>query len=104
MELTMSMFATQADYWQARAEAAEQTVQEIAKALGCSNDNEAILAAIADLCRDIREDFCQGWNAAGGDKDTGAIHAADYEAKLKCLPEQTAVHAAFGGIVQTPQC
>jgi len=30
MELTMSMFATQADYWKARAELAETTVRKTA--------------------------------------------------------------------------
>ncbi len=43
MELTMSMFATQADYWKARAELAERTVVETAKELGCAPDNEAML-------------------------------------------------------------
>ena len=49
MELTMSMFATQVDYWKARAELAESTVAETARELGCENDNEAILAAIDAL-------------------------------------------------------
>jgi len=49
MELTMSMFATQADYWKARAELAEKTVEETARELGCENDNEEILLAIAAL-------------------------------------------------------
>lgn len=39
----MSMFATQADYWKARAELAEKTVAETAYALGCEPDNEAML-------------------------------------------------------------
>lgn len=30
MEMTMSMFATPADYWKARAEMSEQSVREIA--------------------------------------------------------------------------
>ena len=49
MELTMSMFATQADYWQARAELAEAVVADTARELGCENDNEAILVAIDAL-------------------------------------------------------
>ena len=43
MQLTMSMFATQADYWKARAELAESTVTETANELGCEPDNEAML-------------------------------------------------------------
>lgn len=39
----MSMFATQADYWKARAEMAERTVTETANELGCEPDNEAML-------------------------------------------------------------
>lgn len=49
MELTMSMFATQADYWKTRAELAETVVAEVAHELGCENDNEAILTAIDAL-------------------------------------------------------
>jgi len=49
MELTMSMFATQADYWKARAELAETTVRETAEALGCDPDNETILSKIDEL-------------------------------------------------------
>ena len=45
MELTMSMFATRADYWKARADLAEQTMHETAEALGCKPDNEAMLVA-----------------------------------------------------------
>ena len=45
MELTMSMFATRADYWKARADLAEQTMYETAEALGCKPDNEAMLVA-----------------------------------------------------------
>jgi len=49
MELTMSMFATQADYWKARAEIAETTVEETAEALGCVPDNEAMLRKVDEL-------------------------------------------------------
>ena len=49
MELTMSMFSTQADYWKTRAELAETVVAEVAHELGCENDNEAILTAIDAL-------------------------------------------------------
>ena len=45
----MSMFATQVDYWKARAELAESTVAETARELGCENDNEAILTVIDAL-------------------------------------------------------
>lgn len=38
MELTMSMFATPADYWKARAEAAEKVLSEIRRA--CSRRSE----------------------------------------------------------------
>ena len=51
MDLTMSMFATQADYWKARADLAEVTVRETAAALGCKPDNEAMLAAAQDAVR-----------------------------------------------------
>ena len=49
MQLTMSMFATQKDYWKARAELAEKTVEETAKELGCAPDNEAMLKRAHDL-------------------------------------------------------
>ena len=49
MQLTMSMFATQADYWKARAELAEKTVEETAKELGCKPDNEAMLECARHL-------------------------------------------------------
>ena len=49
MELTMSMFASQKDYWKARAELAEKTVEETAKELGCEPDNEAMLHRANDL-------------------------------------------------------
>lgn len=49
MQLTMSMFATQADYWKARAELAEKTVEETAKELGCEPDNESMLKRAYDL-------------------------------------------------------
>ncbi len=49
MELTMSMFATQADYWKARAELAETTVAETAEALGCKPDNEEMLGRVDKL-------------------------------------------------------
>lgn len=49
MELTMSMFATQADYWKARAELAETTVAETAEALGCRPDNEEMLGKVDEL-------------------------------------------------------
>ena len=45
MELSMSMFASSADYWKFRAELAETTVRETAEALGCEPDNEAMLDA-----------------------------------------------------------
>jgi hypothetical protein len=49
MELTMSMFATQADYWKARAELAETTVRETAEALSCAPDNEEMLRKVDEL-------------------------------------------------------
>ena len=39
----MSMFATQEDYWKARAELAESNVRETAIELGCEPDNEEML-------------------------------------------------------------
>ena len=51
MDLTMSMFATPADYWKARADLAELTVRETAAALGCKPDNEVMLAAAQDAVR-----------------------------------------------------
>ena len=35
MQMTMSMFASSADYWKARAELAEATISELAKELEC---------------------------------------------------------------------
>lgn len=49
MELTMSMFATQADYWKARAELAETSVQELARELCCDAGNETMLAEVSRL-------------------------------------------------------
>ena len=51
MDLTMSMFSTQADYWKARADLAEATVRETASALGCKPDNEVMLVAAQDAVR-----------------------------------------------------
>ena len=51
MDLTMSMFSTQADYWKSRADLAEATVRETASALGCKPDNEVMLAAAQDAVR-----------------------------------------------------
>lgn len=53
MDLTMSMFATPAAYWEARALLAEQALCETATALGCEPDNEAMLVA-ADRGRWIK--------------------------------------------------
>ena len=49
MELTMSMFATQADYWRARSGLHEGTVTAVAMEIGCVADNEVLLAEIAAL-------------------------------------------------------
>ena len=51
MELSMSMFASSADYWKCRAELAETTVRETAETLGCEPDNEAMLAAAQNAKR-----------------------------------------------------
>ena len=51
MKLSMSMFASSADYWKFRAELAETTVRETAQALGCEPDNEAMLEAAQDAAR-----------------------------------------------------
>ena len=48
----MSMFATSADYWKARAELAEATVHETAHELGCEPDNELMLEAAHGLKAD----------------------------------------------------
>lgn len=71
MQLTMSMFATQADYWKARAELAEKTVQETAQALGCDHDNEAMLmraGALHEALRRLRE-----WGGLGTQKYSATI-------------------------------
>jgi hypothetical protein len=52
MKLSMSMFASSADYWKAYAELSSQTVIETAQELGCEPDNELMLEAIAALRRD----------------------------------------------------
>lgn len=52
MELTMSMFATQDDYWKARSGLHEGTVAEVANELNCPADNEVLLAEIAALKKD----------------------------------------------------
>lgn len=49
MQLTMSMFATQADYWKAVSGLNEGTVAEVASELGCAADNEVLLVEIAAL-------------------------------------------------------
>ena len=51
MQVSMSMFASSADYWKFRAELAETTVRETAEALGCEPDNEAMLDAAQDAAR-----------------------------------------------------
>ena len=51
MEVSMSMFASSADYWKFRAELAEATVRETADALGCEPDNELMLAAAQEAAR-----------------------------------------------------
>lgn len=63
LELTMSMFATQADYWKARAELAETTVHEIAKALRCRIDNEVMLERVErqrDALNELARYFTSG--------------------------------------------
>lgn len=62
MNLTLSMFATPADYWKARAELAEQTLHEVAKELGCECDNEEMLQAIYNL----KFPFPSGGDGTGG--------------------------------------
>jgi hypothetical protein len=52
VELTMSMFATQSDYWKARCGLHEGTVYEVAAELNCAEDNEVLLAEIASLKKD----------------------------------------------------
>lgn len=54
MNLTMSMFSTQTDYWKARAEQAEKTVQETAKVLGCAPGNEEMLMQAERLREGLR--------------------------------------------------
>lgn len=78
MQLTMSMFATQADYWKARSGLLEETVSEVAAELGCEADNEVMCATIAKLKEDaeryrwLREQpMYPIWKgvAAAGDRD-----------------------------------
>lgn len=54
MELTMSMFANQTDYWKARAEQAEATVSNIADRLGIGSEArtpEEILSSVSNAVR-----------------------------------------------------
>lgn len=84
MELTMSMFATQADYWKARAELAETTVCETAAALGCEPDNEEMLAAAKNVERYRLLRRGQHWSVIDGIGDTLRADALDaaIDAKL----------------------
>lgn len=74
MELSMSMFATQTDYWKELASLHEITLSEVANELGCNPDNEVLIAEIAALKKDairyrwlkerlIGADF--DWNESG---------------------------------------
>ena len=74
MELTMSMFATQADYRKARSGLHEGTVAEVAMELGCEADNEVLLAEIAAMKKDAERYRIlrrgQNWSVIDGIGDT----------------------------------
>jgi hypothetical protein len=58
MELTMSMFATQADYWKARAEQAERTIKEVADALGIGEQARTPAVILANIENATRRSRC----------------------------------------------
>lgn len=59
MELTMSMFATQADYWKARAEQAEKLISELADKLGIGSEASAYPEVIlSNVSNAVRRSAC----------------------------------------------
>lgn len=58
MELTMSMFATQADYWKARAEQAENLVSEVASRLGIGTEARKPEVILSNLKQVVRRSAC----------------------------------------------
>lgn len=58
MELTMSMFATQADYWKARAERAEQTLGKIADTFGIGDQARSAGTILANVENSARRSRC----------------------------------------------
>jgi len=58
MELSMSMFATKADYWKARAELAEQTLAAVAERLGVGEDARIPSVILANVEQAARRSRC----------------------------------------------
>lgn len=58
MELSMSMFATKADYWKARAELAEQTLAAVAERLGIGEDARTPSVILANVEQAVRRSRC----------------------------------------------
>lgn len=60
MELTMSMFATQADYWKARAEQAERTLSDVANTFGIGEQARTPGVILANVENAVRRSRCLG--------------------------------------------
>lgn len=58
MELTMSMFATQTDYWKARAELAERTLGEVAGRLGIGEKARTASTILTNVENAARRSRC----------------------------------------------
>lgn len=58
MELTMSMFANKADYWKARAEMAERTVEQVADIFGIGADARAHSVILENVRNAVRRSAC----------------------------------------------
>jgi hypothetical protein len=58
VELTMSMFPTQADYWQARAEQAENLVSELADKLGIGSEARTPEVILSNVENAVRRSAC----------------------------------------------
>lgn len=104
MELTMSMFATQADYWRARSGLHEGTVTAVAMEIGCVADNEVLLAEIAalkkaaDRYRWLRENPTWiGYDSDYRADEVDAVIDAVIDAAMK--PPNAQVQRDSGGII-----
>jgi hypothetical protein len=102
MILSMSMFASSADYWKARAELAETTVRETAEALGCEPDNEEMLAAAqnAERYRKLRDG--QNWPAAFARHDAPEpLRGVDLDAAIDGTEPHIDGWPLFSGLPQS---